>query len=165
MSTIIQGDQVRAIQAGILVSKSATVLVTNSANALFTVSTGIVQINALFGRVTSAVANTASLTGKFTYTPSGGSIADLTAATAIDNDAVGTYYGWSFPDGDELTSQLTEGGTEVPSVNFVPKLNPPAFLGPGAVTFTVSNHDPGTGAVKWFCLYTPIEAGSTVSVT
>lgn len=165
MSTILQGDQLRALHSGILVSKSATALVTNSANALFTIGGGIVQINALFGQVTTAIANTASLTGNFTYTPSGGSIADLNAATVITADAIGTFYGWSFPDGDELVSQLTEGGTEVPSVNFAPKLNPPAFLGAGAITFTISNHAVTPGAVKWFCLYTPIEAGSSVSVT
>lgn len=165
MSVLIQGDQIRAVTAGILVSKSATALVTNSANSLFTISGGIVQINALFGVVTTAVANTASLTGNFTYTPSGGSIADLNAATVIQADAIGTFWGWSYPDGDELVSQLTEGGTEVPSVNFAPKLNPPAFLNSGAITFTISNHTVSPGAAKWFCLYTPIESGASVSVT
>lgn len=150
---------------GEVVTKSATVLVTNSANALFTINTGLVAVTGLFGYVTVAVANTASLTAKFTYTPSGGSVADLTAATGITDDAIGTIYSWSYPDGDELISQLTEGGTEVPSVNFAPLLNPAAILKPGAITLTVSNHDPGSGAVKWFCSYVPIEPGASVTVT
>lgn len=150
---------------GRTVARSATTLVQNVETDLYTISGGLVVITSLFGRVTSAVANTASLTAKLTYTPSGGSVADLTAATAIDNDAVGTFYGWSYPDGDELMSQLTEGGTEAPNVNYVPVLNPSAVLGAGVIGITVSNHDPGTGAVKWYLTYVPIDDGASVATS
>lgn len=147
---------------GAVARKTSTALVLNSANGLFTIAGGLVAVTALFGQVTVAIPNTASLTGNFTYTPSGGSIADLNAATGITNDAIGTLYGWSYPDGDELVSQLTEGGTEVPSINFVPLLNPAAILASGAISFTVSNHTVTPGAVKWYCTYVPLDDGATV---
>lgn len=149
---------------GVVVRRPATTLVQNVSTTLFTVSSGLVAVTSLFGIVTTAVANTASLTAKLVTTPSGGSVADLTAATGITDDAVGTLYGWSYPDGDELLSQLTESGTEVPSVNFVPLLNPAAIVRPGTIGVTVSNHDPGTGAVKWYCTYVPIDVGARVTV-
>lgn len=150
---------------GVTVRKSATALVLNSANALFTITGGPVVVTSLFGVVTTAIPNTASLTAKFTFTPTGGSIADLTAATAIDNDALGNIYGWSYPDGDELVSQLSFAGTEVPSVNFAPILLPPAVLPAGAITFTVSNHTVTPGAAKWYITYVPMDAGTVVTAT
>lgn len=147
---------------GRVTPKASAVLVTASANALFTITGGLVVVTALFGQVTVAIPNTASLTGNFTYTPSGGSIVDLNAATVITNDAIGTLYGWSYPDGDELVSQLTEAGTEVPSVNFVPILKPSAILPAGAISFTVSAHTVTPGAVKWYCGWYPVDDGAAV---
>lgn len=148
---------------GVLVRRPATTLVQNTSTPLFTISTGLVMVTSLFGIVSTAVANTASLTAKLVTTPSGGSVADLCAATGITDDAVGTLYGWTFVDGDELMSQLTEGGTEVPSVNFVPRLQNPAIMRPGTIGVTVSNHDPGTGAVKWYCSYVPLDNGARIA--
>jgi hypothetical protein len=148
---------------GVVVPRASAVLVTNATTSLFTITGGLVAITALFGQVTVAIPNTASLTAKLVFTPSGGSVADLTAATGITDDALGTLYGWSYPDGDELMSQLTEGGTEAPSVNFAPLLNPRAILPSGAIAVTVSNHTSSPGAVKWYCAYVPIDNGARVA--
>ena len=59
MSVIIQGDQVRTIKEGILVSKATGTLTNTSGVALFNV-TGLVKVTSLVGVVTTAitVANT-----------------------------------------------------------------------------------------------------------
>lgn len=163
MAAEIPGINLRKALLGVQVTKGPTTLVQNTSTSLFTITGGLIVVTSLFGIVTTAVANTASLTAKLVTTPSGGSVADLTAATGITDDAVGTLYSWSYPDGDELLSQLTEGGTEAPSVNFAPILNPAAVLRAGTIAVTVSNHDPGTGAVKWFLHYIPIESGASVA--
>ena len=150
--------------AGITVARPATTLVQNTEVDLYSISGGLILVTGLVGVVTTAIPNTASLTVKLTYTPTGGSVADLTAATGITDDAVGTLYSWSYVDGDELISQLTPAGTEVPSVNFAPALSPGAYLRAGVIGITVSNHDPTTGAIKWFMTYVPIETGASVAL-
>lgn len=165
MSVYNEGAAFTKSILGKTVTKGPTTLVQNTSTSLFTITGGLIAVTSLTGIVTTAVANTASLTAKLVTTPSGGSVADLTAATVITDDAVGTLYGWSYVDGDELLSQLTEGGTEAPSVNFAPILRVPAVLRSGTIGVTVSNHDPGTGAVKWYLTYVPLDDGATVAAS
>lgn len=162
MSVMIQGDQIRALLLGVRVTKPATTLVQNTATDLFNVTGGLVAVTSLVGVVTTAVANTASLTAKLQFTPTGGAAADLAAATGITNDPVGTFYSWTFADGDELISQLTPGGTEAPNVTYAPILDTPALLPAGSLEVVVSDHDPGTGAVKWYLTYIPYDNGAAV---
>lgn len=171
MSTLIQGDQIRSLLLGVRVAKSATTLVQNTGTNLFTVSGGMVAITSVIGRVTTAVANTASLTAKLQYTPSGGAAADLCAATGITNDAVGSFYSLTSGVATDLLSVQSVsaiGGTpvaasEVPNVTFAHILWRPIVVPAGALSVLVSNHSPGTGAVKWDLTYIPYDNGSAVA--
>lgn len=148
---------------GNVARKAATALVTNSTNSLFTVSGGLVLVTALVGQVTTAIPNTASLTGKLVHTPSGGSAGDLTAATSLTNNALGTFY--SIGTGvaaDDMTEQATGGSTTV-SVTYAPTPGRPLVLGTGVIGITISNHTVTPGAVKWYCTWIPLDSGAAVA--
>lgn len=171
MSVLIQGDQLRALLLGVRVSRSAETLVQNTTTDLFDVTGGLVAITGVVGEVSTAVANTASLTAKLAYTPTGGSAADLCAATGITNDAVGTLYSLTSGVATDLLSVQSVsaiGGTpvaasEVPNVTFAHLLWRPIIVRAGTLAVTVSNHDPGTGAVQWDLTYIPWDDGASVA--
>lgn len=170
MSTLISGDQIRALMFGIRVKKTAA-LVQNTAVSLFTVTSGKVAITAIIGEVTDDIPNTASLTMKLQYTPSGGSAADLCAATGITADAVGTLYSvTSGVAADLLSVQSVSsiGGTpvaasEVPNVTFAQVLWRPIIVRAGSLKALSSNHDPGTNAIEWTLTYMPLDDGVIVA--
>ena len=161
----------KALRQGILgnyATKQHTPI-TNSLNALFTISGGLVAVTCLVGEVTTAIANTASLTAKLQATPTGGSAGDLCAATGITNDAAGTLYGLTSGVAADLMSVQSVssiGGTpvaasEVPNVTFVPMLWNPLILRAGSIGLLISNHAI-TGAIKWHITYVPIEANAAI---
>jgi hypothetical protein len=162
MTVIIQGSQLRALLLGVRVAKPS-VMVQNTAVDLFNVTGGLVAVTSLTGVVTTAVANTASLTIKLQHTPTGGSAGDLTAATGVTNDPVATLYGWTFPIAAELISQQSAAGTEAPSPTFTAVLDTPVILPAGLIEMVVSDHDPGTGAVAWRLTYVPVDDGAAVA--
>jgi hypothetical protein len=173
MSVLNPGASYFASVMGRNVARSATALVQNTGTSLFTATGGAVILTGVVGRVTTAVANTASLTIKLQYTPSGGSAADLCGATTVTNDAVGTWY--SLVSGvatDLLSVQSVSaiGGTpvaasEVPNVTFAHLLWRPIIVPAGALSVLVSNHSPGSGAVRWDCMYVPLDDGATVAAS
>lgn len=165
MTTIIQGEDVRSIALGVKVNRSATTLVQNTTTSLFTVSGGGIILTSFIGVVSTAVANTASLTAKFVHTPSGGSAGDLTAATGITNDGVGTIYSITTGIAADLISEQSPAGSEAPGVTYAPILTTPLYLPAGAIGVTVSNHDPGTGAVVYGLTYIPFDDAAAVSAT
>lgn len=148
---------------GAFVHKSAHTLTQNDATDIYTVSGGLVAVTSLTGVVTTAIPGTASLTIKLQHTPSGGSAGDLTAATGITSDAVGTLYGWTFGIAAELLSQQSGAGTEAPSPTFVKTLDVPVILPAGALSVLCSDHDPGSGAIRWVLTYLPVEDGAVVT--
>ncbi|MEV0618547.1 hypothetical protein AB0I81_34830 [Nonomuraea sp. NPDC050404] len=170
MSVLIQGNQVRAIALGVKVSKSSG-LTQNAGTNLFTVAGGLVAVTALVGRVTTAIPNTASLTMKLQHTPSGGAAADLSGATGITNDAVGTLYSLTSAVATDLLSIQSVsaiGGTpvaasEAPSVTFVHTLWRPVILPAGTLSALCSNHTPGSGVISWGLTYVPFDDGASVS--
>lgn len=171
MSTLISGDQLRALMMGIRAQRGATAFVQNAAVNLFTITGGKAAITGIIGEVTTALANTASMTAKLQYTPSGGSAADLTGATGITADAIGTLYSMTSGVATDLLnvqSVSSIGGTpvaasEVPNVTFAHLLWRPIVVRAGTLSVLLSNHDPGTGAAKWTLLYVPIDDGITVA--
>lgn len=173
MSVLIQGDQLRALLLGVRVARGATGLVQNDAVDLFTVSGGKVVLTSLIGVVSTAIANTASLTMKLQHTPSGGSAGDLCGATVIQNDSVGTIYSLVSGVATDLlsiqsVSTLKEAdgtqvaASEVPTVTFAQILRNPIVLPAGTIQVLCSNHDPGTGAVAWTATYIPYDNGAAV---
>jgi hypothetical protein len=120
--------------------------------------------------VTTAVANTGSLTTKLQHTPSGGSAGDLCGATGITNDPVGTLYSLTSAVSTDLLSiqdvsviqSTAAAAANVPTPTFVHMLWRPVVLPSGAVTALTSNHDPGTGACRWIMTYVPLDVGAKV---
>jgi len=173
VSTLIQGDQIRALMLGIRATRGPTTLVQNTGTSLFTVAAGKVALTGVIGEVTTAVANTASLTAKLQFTPSGGSAADLCAATGITADVAGTLYSLTSGVVTDLLSIQSVSvlgvtpvlAAEVPSVTFAHLLWRPIVVRAGALSILVSNHDPGTGAVKWLLTYIPLDDGASVAAS
>jgi len=172
MSTLITGDQIRALMFGLRAQKGPATLVQNAAVNLFTITGGKFAITGIIGEVTTAIANTASLTAKVQYTPSGGVAADLCGATVITADVVGTLYGvtsgiatdlLSIQSASETNDVTPHAAAEVPNVTFVHMLWRPIVVRAGTLSVLCSNHDPGTGAVKWTLTGIPIDDGAVLA--
>lgn len=147
---------------GIHVAKSAAALVQNDAVALYTVAGGRVLVTAFLGEVTTVIGANA-ITVKYQYTKTGGSAADLSAATTITSDAVGTLYGITGVAADVISAQKV-GGTEVPNVTFL-NLFPSSkgiILPAGSLTILASNADPDGGALKHDLWYIPLDYGASI---
>lgn len=160
MSVIIQGSQLRQIDLGVRVEKTLTNPQTASTN-IFTVTGGKVAITSLVGTVSTVQGATAN-SFNLTYTPSGGSAADISAATVCTSDAAGTYYTITGVAVDLLSAQKV-GGTEVPQVTYAPT---PTFLtgslvvGSGSMQLKASGNN--TGATNWVVTYVPIDDGAAL---
>ena len=161
MSVIIQGDEIRAIALGTRVEKTLSNPQTAS-SAIFNVTGGKVAITSLVGTVSTVQGATAN-SFNLTYTPSGGSAADISAATVCTSDAAGTYYTITGVAADLLSAQKV-GGTEVPQVTYAPT---PTFLtgslvvGAGALNLKASGSN--TGATNWVITYVAIDDGAAVA--
>jgi hypothetical protein len=156
---------------GLRVQRGPTTLVQNTGTDLFTVTGGKVVITGIIGEVTTLIANTASLAIRLQHTPSGGSAADLSGATVVTADAVGTLYSLTSGVATDLLSVQSVsaiGGTpvaasEIPNVTFTHLLWRSIVVRAGTVRVLVSNHDPGSGAVKWTMLYAPLDDGAVAA--
>lgn len=161
-SEYLQGESLRKL-LGVHVAKTATALVQNAGVDLYTVSGGRVLVTAFLGEVTTVIGANA-LTVKYQHTKSGGSAADLSAATTITSDAVGTLYGITGVAAD-LISVQTVAGTEVPNVTFL-SLFPSGIKGvilpAGTLSILSSNADPDGGALKHDLFYIPLDYGASV---
>lgn len=167
MSVLIQGSQLRSLLLGVRVAKSLSAPQTTSA-ALFNVTGGKVAITSVIGEVTTVIGGT-TVNYNLTYTPSGGSAADLCAATACTSDAVGTLY--SLVSGvatDLLSVQSVSaiGGTpvaasEAPNVTYAPLLRMPFVVRAGALNWKTSAST--TGVVAWTLTYIPVDDGASVA--
>lgn len=132
-----------------------------ASTSLFTVAGGLVLVTGLVGIVTTVQGATTN-SFNLQHTPTGGSAADLCAATVCTSDAVGTIYTLTGVATDLLSAQAV-AGVQVPSVTFAPM-----FLGAGkgivlpsgAVTLKASGNN--TGATTWTLTYVPIDTNATV---
>jgi hypothetical protein len=153
MSTIIQGDQVRAIQLGIHVTKSASPA--NATTDLFTVS-GLVLVTGIVGLVTTVMSATATSIN-LNHDPTIGAAANLCGATVVTSDTAGTLYGYIGPD---ITTLLVSSGTAVPSEAYTQLPSVKTILNNGVIGMvgTAAN----TGVVAWHLTYVPISDGASV---
>ena len=171
MGQVYSNDGLRQIVLGARAQKANAALVQNTATNLFTVSGGLVAVTAVVGVVSSAIANTASLSVKLQHTPTGGSAGDLSGATVITADAVGTFYSLTSGVPTDLLSVASVsaiGGTpvaasEVPSVTFVGVLWRPIILPAGTLSMLCSNHSPGTGKIDWTMTWAPFSGAGNVA--
>ncbi|MVO84188.1 hypothetical protein GPA10_05225 [Streptomyces sp. p1417] len=154
MSTLIQGDQVRALLRGIKVSRATAALPQTAAGALFTVSGGKVLITGLVGEVTTVIQTQADNT-KLTFDPAdAGATQDLCAVLDITADAVGTMYSVTGTPGTAMQDAL----------NFLPSNKVPAqpiVLKPGSILLDCAASN--TGSVKWELTYIPLDNGASVA--
>lgn len=157
MSTIIAGNDVRAIALGIRVQTAAVTNPQTASTAIFTVATGRVLVTALFGEVTTVQGATAN-SFNLTYDPTVGAVGDLCAATVCTSDAAGTLYGVTGVAADLLSAQ-TVAGTEVPTHVFALG-GRPILLSPGQMFLKASGSN--TGATQWTLTYVPLDNGATV---
>jgi hypothetical protein len=155
MSVLIQGDQIRAITLGILVSK-ATGTVANGTTSLFTIAGGRVLITSLVGRVTTAIGATTS-NAKLVYNPTAaGTSFDMCTAVDIASDAVEqTYY---ITGSVASTGALLVGGA-VGQAN--PIFEDGYLVQAGAIEQNLSA-DPVGGAITWSVTYVPYDVGASL---
>ena len=150
MLTLTPQD-IRRLNTGIVVERAAATLPATTTTAYFTI-TGTVQINALYGVVTTVCSATATNLS-VVHVPSSPGTVNLTLASvlAIASFAAGTYLGVE-GDGTALV-----GVTGVAA--YLGSITKPV-LGPGSISLTTSATN--TGATRWLLAYTPLESGSTV---
>lgn len=159
MSTIISGDQIRALLLGVRVEKAAFTLPASTSTAIFTVSGGRVLVTSLIGEVTTVVQSQACNLN-VTIDPTGaGAAADLAAATEINADAVGTFYTVNGVQADLLGSQ-TDGGTQVPT-HALARVGQAFMVPVGSILLKTSATN--TGATKWTLTYIPLDDGASVA--
>ncbi|GIH23009.1 hypothetical protein Aph01nite_13190 [Acrocarpospora phusangensis] len=148
MSALIKNNEMRSVLLGRRAAKTAG-FTQNAGTDLFAVTGGRVILTSLVGQVSTVIPNTASLTIKLQHTPSGGSAGDLSAATVITADAVGTFYSLTTGIAADLLSEQSPAGSEAPTVTFAPLLHVPLILPVGVLRVLCSDHAPGAGAVQW----------------
>lgn len=157
MTTLIQGEQLRAILLGRTVSK-ATGTVANGTTSLFTITTGRIVLTSLIGRVTTAIGATASNL-KLVYNPTAaGTSFDLCTATAIESDAVEQTY--SIDGSVNTVGAVNVTGTVGQNASAI--FSKPYILQAGAIEQNLSA-DPVGGAILWTVTYYPYDDGAALS--
>lgn len=146
MSVIIQGNQVRGVALGLLVTK-ATGALTNATSDLFIVAGGLVAVTSIVGRVTTAI--TVANTYKVIHTPTTGTAKDLCASADIGttDTAAGEVF------------VLTGLATDAIAIGSKGNKAPAIILETGKVQQVSSGTD---GAIKWYITYVPIDDGATL---
>lgn len=152
MSVIIQGDEIRAIALGTLVSRATAALPASTDDALFTISGGRVIVVALVGEVTTVIQTQANNT-KLKFNPTAtGADQDLCAVLDITGDAVGELYTISGTVGDAMRSDLLIGN---------PVLTNPLVLSEGDIELDCAATN--TGSVAWDLIYVALDTGASVA--
>ncbi|MGW0587453.1 hypothetical protein [Streptosporangium sp. NPDC002607] len=151
MSTMIQGDQLRAVMLGTKVDRAAANLPQTATGALFTVTGGRVLVTSIVGRVTTGIQAQANAI-KLVATPSGsGAVNDLSATVESNGLAVGGLLGITGLAADAMVKS-TGGG--------VSNLRNPIVVAAGAIGLNAAASN--TGQVEWSLTYIPLDNGATV---
>jgi len=153
MTTMIQGDEVRAIAGGIFVSRATATLPQTGAESLFTITGGGVHVVSLIGEVTTVIETQINAT-KLVFNPTAtGASTDLCATLDITADAVGTFYSLTGTAATAMTAGLQ---CLVSSL----QLASPLYLEPGAIELDCGASN--TGSVAWKLLYYPYDNGAAI---
>lgn len=161
MSTLISGEQQRAIALGIRVNKASAILPATGLQTLFTVSTGRILCTLLLGEVTvvfDGTANSLSVEAD----PTIGALGDLAAATVCTSDIAGTLYTVHGIQAALLGTQK-EGGTEVPTHITAKSPVGGGFIIPAGTVSLRTTATDTTGSTKWTMCYVPIDDGASVA--
>lgn len=159
MSAIIQGNQLRTLLFGDVVTKTGQALPADATANLFVVTGGNVLVTSLIGEVTTVCSSTAT-TVSLGLTPSGSGTlehAGIAQAGAVTSCEVGTFV---MPTASGGTATALAVGTKAGSALFGPPI--PFVCPPGDITWTTSANN-GTGVFTWYCTYVPLDNGAYVS--
>lgn len=159
MSTIIQGDQIRAIALGVKVDRATATLPQTATGSIFTVTGGRIVLAAIIGEVTTVLGATA-INLNLVHTPTVGTVGDLCAATVCTSDSVGTLYSITGVPADLMSAEKV-GGVVVPVDYNAGMPTRQLILPVGAVGLKASASN--TGSVKWSIVYIPLDNGASVA--
>lgn len=151
MSAGIKGLQLRNVNFGFKVDKTATAITAISTKPLFVVTGGIVAVTSIVGVVTTVFQGQANLI-KLVATPTVGSVNDLSAAVDATGLAVGSLIGITGLTADNIIFS-TGGG--------IANLRNPVLVNTGTIGLNTSASS--TGAARWVITYVPVEDGSAVA--
>lgn len=151
MSVYVDPNGLRATALGVRVSKAYTIA--TETKTLFTISSGIVLVTSIVGKVTTAL--TVANTVKLQANPTTGTTSDLCAATDLGTTDT--------PAGDLIS--LTGVPADAPVVGIgaanLYKTGKGIFLSPGTIE-QVTTGAGADGAITWILTYVPIEDSATV---
>ncbi len=150
MSTIIQGEELRALALGRHVARATATLPQTTAAALFTISGGRVLITSIIGEVTTVIQTQANNT-KLTANPTTGTSVDMCAALSTTADEAGCMYGITGTPADAMVG--TNAGLTV-------GMTCPQVLNIGTIDLDCAASN--TGSVKWDLTYIPIDDGAAI---
>lgn len=150
MTVMIQGDQLRTLLFGQVVSKAYPTLLVET-KTLFNVTGGKVMITSIVGEVTTAI--TVANTVKLQANPTTGVVGDLCAATDIGTTDT--------PAGDLLSFQGLKGDSLLFGVGTVPTLKQPIVINTGTIEqVTATGAD---GGITWTLTYVPLDNGAAIT--
>jgi hypothetical protein len=156
MSTLIQGDQLRALRYGQKVDRATATLPQTTAGSLFTVTGGRVVVTSILGEVTTAIQNQANNT-KLQSVPTTGSTVDLCAVVDIAALEVGGFLSLT-PDLDATPFSVAlqkqnAGAISLPVTGLIIPI--------GAIKLNCAASN--TGSVKWSVTYVPFDNGAYIT--
>jgi hypothetical protein len=143
MSVLIQGDQIRAVQLGVRVTKSTGTLAATTI-PLFTIAGGLVMVTSLVGRVTTAI--TVANSYKLQHNPTAGTTVDL--CTAADLGTTDTAVG-------EIL--VAKKGTAIAVGAADQAVN--VVMDTGQIESVSAGTD---GVILWAVTYVPIDTGASI---
>ncbi len=146
MSTLINGNELRAILLGSRVEKSTGTLAATTI-PLFTIAGGLVAVTSLTGRVTTAV--TVANSYKLQHNPTAGTTVDLCAATDIGT--TDTVLGEIFVVSGVKATGLVVGAA--PRVAFA------QIMDTGQIESVSAGTD---GVILWSLTYVPLDDGASI---
>lgn len=153
MTVIIQGSQLRTIEYGIVVQKTAAALPATATGALFTVSGGRIIVTALVAEVTTIIQAQTCL-AKFVATPTVGTAVDMCINTAADLTGLEVGAKITLPATVALKTVIANAG----SILISPGRADVVAVGTIGLATSATN----TGALKYTLLYLPLDDGASV---
>lgn len=153
MANFIQGSQLRTLNLGVQVVKTAVAFPQGATGTLATVSGGNVLVTSLYGQLTTGTGTVGTLALGLAPTVGTASTTSIATAGTVSSLEAGTF----------IAPPATPGGALQKGTNASTVLTAPGqFAAPaGGITWTTSGSS--TGNITWYITYVPIDTGASVS--
>lgn len=156
MANFIQGYQLRTLQLGNQVVKSAAVVPNAAPANLFVVSGGAVLITSLVGKVSTVFTSTVTTLNMGAAPTVGTANASaIHASTVLTSAALGA---WVTP---ALSSGIAGAGVVANGISWVENDGGDFIVDAGNITYQASAAN--TGQIVWYLTYIPLDTGASVS--